>query len=89
MIVFEDTEDLREWLDQLDYDAFWEAIEPFGLFEDGAREANNADIAKGRVTQDSSLRALKTIARVYLTQDLGLKPRIYAPVMAPYLASTH
>ncbi|WP_299870533.1 hypothetical protein [uncultured Hoeflea sp.] len=89
MIFFEDTEDLREWLEQLDYDAFWEAIEPFGLFDDGARDSNARNIAKGRVTRESSLRTLKFLARVFLTRDLGLKPRIYEPLAVQALKSTH
>lgn len=31
MVVFEDIQDVRDWLDPLDYIAFWEAVEPYRL----------------------------------------------------------
>ena len=29
MVIFEDIQDVEEWLEPLDYVAFWDAVEPY------------------------------------------------------------
>lgn len=78
MVVFEDIEDLRDWLEPLDYIAFWEVVAPYHL---ALQDRDHCDglIASGKVPQDVILAGLKALARMELEQAFGLKHRIYAP----------
>ncbi|MEM7427865.1 MAG: hypothetical protein AAF441_17360 [Pseudomonadota bacterium] len=89
MLIFEDTDDVVEWLAPLDYLGFWEAVEPYAIFPDGDRDHCDTCIAKRGVPQEQVLKCLKAMARVQLTERLGLQHRIYEPVNRQYLRSTH
>ena len=89
MIVFEDIEDVEEWLEPMGYVDLWEAVAPYRVFPLGDREHCDALIAKGAVAQEVIVDCLKAMARMQLTRKLNLPPRIPEPVEAQYIRSVH
>jgi hypothetical protein len=88
MVAFQDIQDVEEWLEPLDYTAFWEAIAPYNLGLDD-REHCDGLIAGGIVTADWLLTALKFMAVMELRIAFGLKDRQHEPPVAKYLMSVH
>lgn len=88
-MIFEDIDDVRNWLEPLGYRAFWEAIEPYSVFPEGDREHCDGLLEKGTVDPDTILYCLKSVARMSLTKKFGLAPRIYEPIDAQYIRSIH
>ena len=88
MVVFEDIQDVEEWLKPLDYIAFWDAVEPYHLVLQD-REHCDGLIARGEVGADLILSGLKYMAVMELRMAFNLKDRIYEPTVAKYLMSTH
>ena len=75
MVLFDDIQDVREWLDPLDTIAFWEAVEPYPLtLQD--RDHCDALIASGTVDARLILDVLKGLARAELARSFNLKDRI-------------
>ena len=89
MVVFQDIDDVIEWLEPMGYVEFWEATEPYRVFEMADRDHCDLLIRKGRVDQNLILDGLKAMARVQLTCKFGLPPRIPEPVDAQYIRSMH
>lgn len=89
VVVFEDIQDVEEWLAPFDYTNFWRAIEPWDIGTGADRAHFDSVLAKGRVPEEKVLRCLKTMARVELQIRFGLTHRIYEPTDAQYLRSTH
>jgi hypothetical protein len=88
MVVFQDIQDVEEWLAPLDYIAFWEAVAPYDL---GLQDRDHCDglIAGGKMNADRLLSVLKTMAMMELRIAFGLKDRIPEPPEARWLASIH
>lgn len=78
MIVFEDIQDVRVWLEPLDYVAFWEAVEPYRLV---LQDRDHCDdlIASGAVEQSLILEVLKGLAAVELAEAFGLPLKAHQP----------
>lgn len=89
MVIFEDIQDVEEWLTPLRYVAFWEAVAPYEIFPEGERERCDDLIASDEVGQALILECLKGMARIALTERFGLRHRVIEPVDAQYLSSTH
>ncbi|MEM7746414.1 MAG: hypothetical protein AAF409_22195 [Pseudomonadota bacterium] len=89
MVVFEDIQDIEEWLAPLGYVALWEATAPWEVFSEDDRDHCDGLIAAGKVAQDAILFGLKAMVRLELTARFGLKDRIYDPVDRQYLLTTH
>lgn len=88
MMIFQDIQDVEEWLDPLGYIAFWEAVTPYNLtLQD--RDHCDGLIAGGKVEANLILEVLKGLALMEMRRKLGLKPRIHEPFSAQYLTSTH
>ena len=66
--------DIEDWLEPMDYEGFWFAIEPYGLVLQ-ARDHCDREIANG-VERELVLDVLKHMARMELTKrhDLHWKP---------------
>lgn len=77
-MLFEDREDLWEWLEPLGYDAFWNEIESFGLAIQ-SRESCDRQIAASIVDEATVLTVLKGFARLELTERFHLRPRDRMP----------
>jgi hypothetical protein len=75
MQQFKDRQDLQEWLDTLDYAAFWKAIDPNSLDPD-YKASCDASIAKG-VDQNIILKCIKSKKRIEIVKAQNLKPRYY------------
>jgi hypothetical protein len=88
MVIFQDIQDLEDWLRPMDYVQFWEAVAPYG-FSMQERDHCDGQIARGEVEPDLILSGLKFMAVVELSHSLSLKDRIYDPVTAQYLNSVH
>lgn len=88
MVIFEDIDDVAEWLKPLNYIEFWEAVAPYDLV---LQDRDHCDglIASGEVEQALILRVLKMMARIELTEIFDLEWRIYEPPIAQYVTSTH
>lgn len=88
MVIFEDIDDVVEWLVDLGYVAFWEAVAPYNL---ALQDRDHCDglISSGEVPQALILKGLKMMARIELTEMFGLEWRIYEPPMAQYVTTTH
>lgn len=89
MIIFEDVDDVIEWLEPMNYRQVWDAVRPYAVFSDKDRDHCDGLIAGGKVKPDSILRGLKTMARLSLTDKFDLKDRIHDPVDRQYLRCTH
>lgn len=89
MIAFEDIDDVQEWLEPLDYRAFWDAVAPWNLFDAADREHFDKVLADGVTDLETMLICLKAEVRMALTERFGLKDRIYTPPDAKYLTSVH
>lgn len=85
MVVFEDVNDVIEWLEPMDYCAFWEAVAPYHLRLQ-PRDHCDAQIAAGVVDQALVLEVLKSDARIALSAKFGLKRRRYEK---PIYLTTH
>lgn len=81
MQLFEDMKDVEEWLEPLDYEAFWKEVDPFVL-RLPERRSCDADIRAGIVTTDVVLGVLKAMARAQIVLDQRLPPRFYIPEMS-------
>ena len=82
MVVFQDIEDVIEWLEPLSYVDFWEAVSPYHLTLQ-SRDHCDGLIAGGKVEADLILDGLKVMARVELAEKLSLKDRVYHPYASP------
>ena len=78
MQMFDDMEDLEDWLAPLDYQRFWEETAVFTL-ELEPKESCDEQIAAGSIDEATVLFVLKGIARLELVQRFGLKPRDTVP----------
>lgn len=88
MEIFEDIDDVRDWLEVMDYETFWRETEPFQI-ETQPRWHCDALIASGEVSEELILDCLKMMARIELTEMLGLPPRIHEPMAARTLTEIH
>lgn len=88
MEAFEDIEDVREWLEPMDYVTFWRETEPFQITTQPRWHCDDL-IARGEVAEELILDCLKMMARIELTEMLGLPPRIYTPAAADSLKEVH
>ena len=88
MVIFEDIQDVEEWLEPLDYLTFWNAVEPYNLT---LQDRDHCDelIASGKVDASLILDVLKGLAEMELRKVLNLKDRIHEPVDYQHLKSTH
>lgn len=89
MVVFEDIQDVVEWLDDLGYVELWEAVQPYRILGLADRDHCDGLISRGTVQQDLILSCLKGLVRMELTQRMGLRDRIHDPLAAESLHSTH
>lgn len=88
MVIFEDIQDVEEWLAPFDYVAFWDAVEPYFLTLQDRTHCDGL-IAGGEVGTDLILDVLKGLAMMELRTAFNLADRIYEPPVAKYLASIH
>ncbi len=88
MVIFEDIQDVEEWLEPLDYVAFWDAVAPYCLtLQD--RDHCDGLIGGGQVGADLILSVLKGLAVMELRAAFNLNDRIHEPTVAKYLTSIH
>ena len=76
--MFNDREDVEEWLKPLDYEGFWREIEIFGL-DLQPRESCDAQIASGEIDEATVLYVLKGMARLELIERYALPVRDVMP----------
>lgn len=88
-MVFEDFDDVEEWLAPYDFEAFWDAIGPWNIFDPDDRARYEGLIASGEVDGEVLLTCIKDMACWSLRRRFGLKDRIYEPPDAQYLRRTH
>ena len=74
MQQFEDQTDLEEWLETLDYEAFWKAIDPHGLNPE-YKAGCDASITEG-VDKDMILGCIKARKRLEIIAEQNLRVRI-------------
>lgn len=75
MRQFADINEVEEWLEPLDYQAFWFAVEPFNLVLQ-PRDHCDQQIRDGEVEQELVLEVLKYFARIELTKRHNLNWRL-------------
>jgi len=88
MVVFEDVDDVRDWLAPMGYIAFWEAVAHYGLM---LQDRDHCDelIASGKVDQALILDVLKSMARRELTARFSLKERVQLPPNHEVMLTEH
>ena len=79
MELFDDWQDVKEWLGPLDYEAFWREIAVFAP-EIQSRESCDEQIAAGIVDEATVLDVLKEFVWLELIQRYDLRPRDRMPV---------
>lgn len=89
MVVFEDIQDIEEWLAPFDLDGFWEAVTPWDVFTGEDRARFERILSKRTVSEAKLLFCLKGMVCFELTTRFGLKDRLYEPPDAQYLRSVH
>lgn len=87
-MIFQDIQDLEDWLRPLDYVQFWDAVELYG-FSMQEREHCDGLIAGGKVDPALILGGLKFMAVLELSASLSLKDRVREPISAQYLTNIH
>ena len=82
MVIFEDIQDVKEWLAPLDYLGFWQAVAPYNL---ALQDRDHCDdlIASGDVEPSLVLDVLKGLAEMELAEAFDLKWRVYHPYASP------
>ncbi len=88
MVIFQDIQDLEDWLRPMEYVQFWDAVEPYG-FSLQDRDHCDDTIARGEVDPALVLSGLKFMAMLELSEKLNLKDRVYEPTTAQYLTDIH
>lgn len=88
-MIFEDVQDVEDWLAPMDYVAVWAAAEAHAVLSEADRDHCDGLIASGEVRQDAVLVGLKTMLRLALAKRYGLQDRIHEPVDGRYLTSVH
>jgi hypothetical protein len=78
MMIFDDMEDLEEWLAPLDWESFWKDTAGFELVLQ-PRESCERQIATGGIDEKTVLYVLKGMARLELIERFHLKPRDVMP----------
>lgn len=82
MLVFEDIEDVQEWIERFDYESFWTAGRPYGLVLQ-ARDHCDELIKGGIVDQETVLFVLKGMTVNEIAALMKLEHRRYDPVILP------
>lgn len=77
MMIFRDIEEVAEWLEPLDYLAFWDAVAPYDLFHMDDRAHCDGLIAGAIARPETVLKGLKAMATDRLASRLGLSFRRY------------
>lgn len=89
MVVFEDLEEVEEWLEPLDYVAFWEAVAPYSLFSMEDRDHCDRLIAGAKVKPATILKGLKGMAVDELTRRFELTFRKHQTPELQAIKSLH
>ena len=77
---FRHTNDVEDWLEQMDYETFWREIRPYCLIM-LPREKCDADMANGHVDEETVLYVMKNFARIELAAIFKLEWRNDVPMM--------
>lgn len=80
-MTFEDCEDVREWLEPLDYETFWREVAPCALALP-PRSSCDAQIASGSIDAGTVLSVLKGMARLEIVERLRLPARDRMPELS-------
>jgi hypothetical protein len=89
MVIFQEIQDVEEWLEPLDYIGFWEALAPYGVFSISDRDHCDGLIAGGKVPQTTILKGIKGMARNSRIDGFGLKHRRHVTHADQGLRSVH
>lgn len=89
MVVFEDIQDIRDWLEPLNYGAFWDAVAFWNIYTGADRAHFDGLLASGVTDTDTVLNCLKAEVRLTLTERFGLEERCFEPPDAQYLHRVH
>jgi hypothetical protein len=81
--------DVDEWLDPMDYIAFWEAIAPYNILSIADRDHCDGLIADGKVKADTILKGLKHVAYDWLRTRFNLPLRLYETYAVQGAKSLH
>ena len=74
---FEHVQDVEEWLEPMSWDEFFVKLSPYGV-DAGMRADCEVSIADG-ASIDTVLSVMKSLTRIDLTKELGLKRRPITP----------
>jgi len=74
---FEHVQDVEEWLEPMSWDEFFVKLSPYGV-DAGMRADCEVSIANG-TSPDTVLSLMKSLTRIDLAKELGLKRRPITP----------
>ena len=89
MVVFEDIQDVEEWLEPYDYQGFWCAVDSWYVFREEDRAHYDQVIADGKVDPGLVLLCLKDMVVMELMKRFDLRDRTCEPPDAQYLGRVH
>lgn len=75
MVIFQDIQEVEEWLSPMSYLELWQAVAPYPVFTDEDRAHCDGLISSGKVHEHLILKVLKGMARNALRDGLGLDHR--------------
>ena len=77
MRKFEHVQDVEEWIEGMSWDEFFVKLSPYGVDAEMRADCETS-IAEG-ASRDTVLSLMKSLTRIDLTKELGLKRRPITP----------
>ncbi|MEO0486237.1 MAG: hypothetical protein AAF092_10030 [Pseudomonadota bacterium] len=89
MVIFQDIQEVEEWLKPISYAQLWDALEPYAVFTLADRDHCDGLIERGEVRQDTILEVLKGMARNAIRSNFNLDFRRYETLARQSTKSLH
>lgn len=89
MVVFQDVEEVEEWIEPMSYLELMDAVQPYSVFSEADRDHCDSLISAGKVPVEVVLEGLKYMVSDALRFRLGLKHRRHHTLAMAATKSLH